>query len=95
MGANVGDSIRLKYWQIGPLRKLIVKESDFILKQIVPMSRGWADETRMPNLPGLSDAGHCRDWEAGVPINLDAIRDKDEKYWDDYKGAPKAYVSSG
>ena len=26
---------------------------------------------------------------------MDAIRDKDEKYWDDYKGTPKAFVSSG
>ncbi|MCK3682960.1 FtsX-like permease family protein [Maribellus sp. YY47] len=93
LGAEIGDSIRLKYWQIGPLRKLVEKESDFVLTKIVPMVPGWADETRMPNLPGLSDAGHCREWEAGVPINLDAIRDKDELYWDEYKGAPKAYIS--
>ncbi len=93
LGAKVGDSIQLNYWQIGPLRKLIEKESDFVLKNIEPMTPGWADSTRMPHLPGLSDAGHCREWEAGVPINLDAIRDKDEKYWDDYKGAPKAYIS--
>ncbi len=91
--ALVGDSIQLTYWQIGPLRKLIEKKTDFILSKIVPMVPGWADSTRMPNLPGLSDAGHCREWEAGVPIKLDAIRDKDEKYWDDYKGAPKAYIS--
>ncbi len=93
LGALAGDSIQLKYWQIGPLRKLIEKTSDFVVKEIVPMTPQWADESRMPNLPGLSDAGHCREWEAGVPINLDAIRDKDENYWDDYKGAPKAYVS--
>ncbi len=93
LAAKIGDSIQLNYWQIGPLRKLVEKRSDFILKDIVPMSPGWADETRMPNLPGLSDAGHCREWEAGVPINLDAIRDKDEDYWDKYKGAPKAFIS--
>lgn len=93
LGAKVGDSIRLNYWQIGPLRKLIESESDFVLKKIEPMTPGWADSTRMPHLPGLSDAGHCRDWEAGVPIKLDVIRDKDEQYWDDYKGAPKAYIS--
>jgi ABC-type antimicrobial peptide transport system permease subunit len=48
----------------------------------------------VPHLPGLSDAGHCREWEAGVPIDLDAIREKDEKYWDDFKGTPKAYIST-
>lgn len=93
LGAKTGDSIQLKYWQIGPLRKLIEKESEFILKEIVPMAPEWADKTRMPQLPGLSDAGHCREWEAGVPVDLDAIREKDEDYWDKWSGAPKAYVS--
>ena len=93
LGAKVGDSIRLKYWIIGPLRELVNAQHSFVLKRIVPMTSEWADSTRMPHLPGLSDAGNCREWKAGVPINLDAIRDKDEKYWDEYKGAPKAYVS--
>jgi len=48
----------------------------------------------VPHLPGLSDAGHCREWEAGVPIDLDAIREKDEEYWDDYKGTPKAFINA-
>jgi putative ABC transport system permease protein len=93
LGAEPGDSIRLKYLEIGPLRQLIHKEADFILKEIVPMTGIWADSTRMPSIPGLSDAGHCREWDAGVPIDLGAIRDKDEEYWDEWKGAPKAFVS--
>ena len=93
--AKPGDLIILQYFEIGPLRQLLEKESEFILKEIIPMNNDLADETRVPHLPGLSDAGHCREWEAGVPIDLDAIRDKDEKYWDDYKGTPKAFVSTG
>ncbi|WP_321343292.1 ABC transporter permease [uncultured Draconibacterium sp.] len=92
--ANLGDTIRLQYFEIGPLRQLVNKEAEFILKEIVPMDSPLADPSRVPHLPGLSDAGHCREWEAGVPINLDAIRDKDEKYWDDYKGTPKAFIST-
>ncbi|HRX10884.1 MAG TPA: ABC transporter permease, partial [Draconibacterium sp.] len=92
--AQIGDSIRLQYFEIGPLRQLINKEAKFVLKEIIPMNSKWADSTRVPHLPGLSDAGHCREWEAGVPINLDAIRDKDEKYWEDFKGTPKAFVSN-
>lgn len=93
LNASVGDSIRLTYLEIGPLRQLQEKESEFVLKEIVPMEEPWADRSRMPYLPGLSDAGHCREWEAGVPIDLDAIRDKDEDYWDQWKGTPKAYIS--
>jgi putative ABC transport system permease protein len=93
LNASTGDTISLKYLEIGPLRQLIDKENEFILKEIVPMNNEWADSTRMPWLPGLSDAGHCREWDAGVPIDLDAIRDKDEDYWTEWGGAPKAYVS--
>ncbi len=91
--AKQGDTILLKYLEIGPLRKLVDKEAAFVLKEVIPMDSKWNDATRVPHLPGLSDAGHCREWDAGVPIDLDAIRDKDEKYWDDYKGTPKAYIS--
>ncbi|GAB1450074.1 hypothetical protein MASR2M47_01300 [Draconibacterium sp.] len=92
--AEVGDSITLQYFEIGPLRQLVNKDATFVLKEIIPMDSKWSDPTRVPHLPGLSDAGHCREWEAGVPINLDAIRDKDEKYWEDFKGTPKAFVSN-
>ncbi|NJK85451.1 MAG: hypothetical protein HC906_05275 [Bacteroidales bacterium] len=47
----------------------------------------------MPELPGLSDAGNCRDWETDIPIDLEKIRDKDEEYWNKFKGLPKAFIS--
>jgi hypothetical protein len=42
----------------------------------------------MPDFPGMTDAENCRDWDTGFPIKTDAIRDQDEAYWDQYKGAP-------
>lgn len=93
LNAKPGDKIMLEYYEIGPLRKLINKQSEFVLKKVIPMNSKWSDPTRVPRLPGLSDAGHCREWEAGVPIDLDAIRDKDEEYWDNFQGTPKAFVS--
>jgi putative ABC transport system permease protein len=93
LDARPGDNITIRYLEIGPLRQLTEKQDVFTVKEIVPMTKEWADSTRMPWLPGLSDAGHCREWDAGVPIDLDAIRDKDEAYWNEWKGAPKAYVS--
>ena len=93
MRASVGDSVQLKYFEIGPLRQLVEKTSTFMVQHVIPMDSELCDPERVPHLPGLSDAGHCREWEAGVPIDLDAIRDKDEQYWNDYKGTPKAFVS--
>ncbi|MCX6238610.1 MAG: FtsX-like permease family protein [Bacteroidia bacterium] len=93
LNVKPGDSLKVKYYEIGPLRQLIVKETPFIVKEIVPIKGRYADKDLMPFLPGMSDAGHCRDWEAGVPIKLESIRDKDEAYWNQHKGTPKAFIS--
>ena len=47
----------------------------------------------MPSFPGLANAENCRDWNPGIPINLDLIRPKDETYWDVYRGTPKGFIS--
>ena len=93
LNAKQGDSLTIKYYEIGPLRQLIEKATSFIVKAVVPIEGKYADKDLMPFLPGMSDAGNCRDWEAGIPIKLDAIRDKDEAYWKQYKGTPKAFIS--
>lgn len=91
--AGPGDTLSMRYFVIGPLRELQEKEARFTVKKIVPLDGQWADETLMPQLPGLSGAGSCRDWETGVPIALEKIRDKDEAYWNRHRGAPKAYIA--
>ncbi len=93
LGVSPGDSLTMSYYVVGPLRELEVKEAGFIIHSVVEMEGRYADENLMPHLPGLSDAGNCRDWETGIPIDLESIRDKDEDYWDTYKGTPKAFIS--
>jgi putative ABC transport system permease protein len=90
---KVGDSIPLGYFEIGPLRELTENSKTFILKKVVPIEGYFADRSLMPEIPGLSTAENCRDWQTGVPVNLKAIRDKDEDYWYNYHGLPKAFVA--
>ena len=90
---KAGDSLNIKYFTVGPLRRLTESEARFVIREVVPIKDRFADQNLMPVIPGLSDAGNCRDWETGVPVNLENIRDKDEKYWDDYKGTPKAFIA--
>lgn len=91
--AKTGDTLTLKYFVIGPLRELEEDSVSLIVRSIVPLQDDPADRMLMPDIPGLSDAGNCRDWETGVPIELESIRDKDEDYWTRYRGTPKAYIS--
>jgi len=88
-----GDSIQLKYFKMGTLRKLTEDSSRFCIKYILPVSNPIFDQTLMPDFPGMSEAGNCRDWETGAPVDLTKIRDKDEQYWNDYRGTPKAFIS--
>ncbi|MGW8315016.1 MAG: FtsX-like permease family protein, partial [Bacteroidales bacterium] len=93
LSAVKGDTVTLAYFVVGPLRELEEKAASFVVREVVPIEGRYADGTLMPDLPGLSDVGNCRDWETGVPIDLDKIRDRDEDYWDRYKGIPKAFIS--
>ncbi len=93
LGAKIGDSITVRYFVFGPLRTLVEKQACLKVVDILPMSEAVRDSILMPQLPGLSDAGNCRDWKAGIPIDLKKIRPKDEAYWKTFKGTPKAYIS--
>jgi putative ABC transport system permease protein len=91
--AKSGDSVTLKYYEVGPLKELKEVSKRFIVRQIVPLSGKWADRSLMPEFEGLSKVDNCKQWEAGIPVNFDKIRDKDEDYWKKYRGTPKAFVS--
>jgi len=91
--AGKGDSIEIAYYSIGPLRRLQEKTHWFVVDRVVPLEGVYADTALMPTLPGLTDAGSCSDWDTGIPIDLDKIRDKDEAYWNQWRGTPKAFIN--
>lgn len=90
---EIGDSLEMKYFVIGPFRRLDEASWKFQIKDILPVLNDSFDSTFMPPFPGLADAQSCGDWETGVPIDLERIRDKDEAYWNEFKGTPKAVIS--
>lgn len=92
LGIDIGDSLQLDYFIMGPLQSLEVKTAHFKVKQILNIHKN-GYHSLMPSFPGLSDAGNCSEWDASIPIDLKKIRDKDEQYWDDFRGSPKAFIS--
>jgi putative ABC transport system permease protein len=93
LSANQGDQIRLTYYVLGPMRDLIEESANFRIRAIVPLDSPYLDRDLMPDFPGLSGEQNCRDWDPGIPIDLDKIREKDEEYWDNYRGTPRAFVT--
>lgn len=93
LDAKVGETIEIRYYVLTSMRKLLERTTSFRVRAIVPMEGPAVDPELMPEFPGLSGVDNCRDWDTGIPIDLDKIRQKDEDYWDTYKGTPKAFVT--
>lgn len=91
--AKPGDTLQLRYYVVGLTRRLEEKEHSFRIRAILPMQGPAADRDLMPDFPGLAKAENCRDWDAGFPIRLDLIRPKDQDYWHDHRGTPKAFIT--
>lgn len=93
LGARTGDTVTLRYFAPGDGRRLIDQSTDFRVAGIVPISGRAKDPDLMPDFPGLTAAGDCREWDPGFDVDLSKIREKDEAYWDEHRGTPKAFVT--
>ena len=93
INARVGDDLTVTYFMPGGWQTLEEAQRTFKVCSIIPVEGAAADPGLTPDLPGLSDSENCRDWDPSLPINLDRIRDKDEIYWDTYRGTPKAFIT--
>ena len=102
LGAKVGDALRFDYYRRQPNGDLAEIGSDsadvglaFRVARILPMTGVGADPTLTPEYKGLTDADSVSDWDPPEGVNIDKakVTKEDEAYWDQYKAAPKAFVS--
>ncbi len=93
LGAVSGDSLYMGYYTMGPYKTLMENRAGFIISDIISMNDEWSDPHLMPPFPGISGKESCSNWDAGFPVDLSLIRDKDEEYWNKYSGCPKAYIN--
>jgi ABC-type antimicrobial peptide transport system permease subunit len=93
LAAKPGDTVTLSYFILGSGNQLIEKSSDFRVHSIVPLEGAAADKLWMPDFPGIAEADNSADWTSGLPLDLGRIREKDETYWDDHRGTPKAFIT--
>jgi len=91
--AKAGDELTLTYYLPGSRQSLQEAQRSFLICRVIPLQGAAADSSLMPDFPGMKDAKNCSDWDPGLPVNLHRIRDKDEAYWNNYRGTPKAFVT--
>ena len=91
--AQPGDPVQLTYYIPGATRRMEEKQDLFRVYAVVPMQGLTADRSLLPDFPGIAKAESTANWDAGFPIDFAKIRPKDEQYWKDYRGTPKAFVT--
>ena len=87
-----GDEIALSYFLPESGAKLEEGTNTFRVHSIVPMEMPWADRTLMPDFPGIEKAESTSEWDAGFPLTYE-IRKKDDEYWKQHRGTPKAFIT--
>jgi putative ABC transport system permease protein len=91
--AKVGDDLQLTYFVLSGTHGLENKTNHFRVHGVTPMEGPTADRTLMPDFPGIAKAERTENWDAGFAIDMQKIRPKDEAYWKQYRGTPKAFVT--
>ncbi len=87
-----GDAVAVRYFVADSGSQLIERTNTFRVRSIVPLAGIHGDRTLMPDFPGVAKAESTKEWDAGFPLTH-KIRDKDETYWNQHKGTPKAFVT--
>ena len=93
LNAAVNDTVSMTWYAPTASRKLEEISNNFIISRIVKTDSIYGDPSLMPEFPGIAGSSSCSDWDAGVPVNMKLIRKKDEDYWNNFKGTPKAFLS--
>lgn len=88
-----GDTITMTYFGVGARDQLYTDATNFRVKGVVAMTGLAADPLLTPEYPGIADADNMADWDPPFEVDLGLIREKDEDYWDTYRGTPKAFVA--
>ncbi|MCX8155903.1 MAG: ABC transporter permease [Verrucomicrobiae bacterium] len=91
LGVGPGDTVALSYYQVDAGTVLVERTNVFTVRAVVPMDSPLCDRTLMPEFPGIAEAESTSDWDAGFPL-VHRIRPKDDQYWRQYRGTPKAFI---
>ena len=94
LGIGAGETIRLHWRRLDTAGALVATQRLFTVRGIVPQVRLAGERVAMPDFPGLSDVESCADWDIGLPMDDEALRDADnESYWHAFGATPKLYMT--
>jgi putative ABC transport system permease protein len=91
--ARPGDRITVTYFEPEEQGGLREGRAEFTLRGLVPMEGLAADPDLTPEFPGITDKLAIQDWNPPFPYDSKLVKKPDERFWDEYRTTPKAYVT--
>ncbi len=92
LGVGVGDVLTLTYYLPNSGDALVEASVELTVARVEPIAGMYADRTLTPDFPGLAGAERMADWDGGPAIDRSRIRPTDEKYWEQYRATPRAFI---
>lgn len=93
LGAKPGDPLEVEYYRWDANAGLTTHTATFVVSAVTPIEGFAADRELAPEYPGITGTESLADWDPPFPIDLSRVRPADEKYWDDYRATPKAFIN--
>jgi hypothetical protein len=84
--------LEIEYYLWDPVSGLQTRNASFTLDRIVAIAGLASDRRLAPDYPGITGAESLGDWDPPFPLDLSRVRDEDERYWDEYRTTPKAFI---
>lgn len=95
-----GDQIELTFFDPETIHGRVRERTEtFQLRAVFPMQDKQGrptlanDPHLTPELEGVTDQQSIDDWDPPFPFDASRVRPRDEQYWDEYRGTPKAFIS--
>ena len=92
LGARPGQTVELDYYLWDAAAGLQTRTARFTVSRLVPMEGLAGDRRLAPEYPGITGAESLADWDPPFPLDLSRVRPQDERYWDEFRATPKAFV---
>lgn len=90
LNAKPGDSLTMEYYLYED-GQIATRIAEFRVSKIIPLGTG--DRDMAPTFPGISDSPTLDSWDPPFPVDLRRVRPQDERFWEQYRTTPKAFVS--
>ena len=87
-----GDPLELSFLVWEEQGRFHSETASFVAGTTVAEDGLFLDQTLAPEFPGVSDSTRMGDWDPPFPVDLSRIRDRDERYWEEHRTLPKAFV---